>query len=133
MRGFVGGVSTRVLENSWSETNSSGTLPIISAKDTYSSSISTDYFVEKGSYFRMRTFQLGYKVPANVANKVRLNNLRVYLQGQNLFTITNYTGADPDISIVGDNNNTGDDQFMGVDQANYPNARQFIFGVNLGF
>lgn len=133
MRGFVGGVSTRVLENSWSESNPNGTLPIISSKDTYSSGISTDYFVEKGSYFRMRTLQIGYKVPANVASKVRLNNLRVYVQGQNLFTITDYTGADPDISIVGDNNNTGDDQFMGVDQANYPNARQFIFGINLGF
>jgi TonB-dependent starch-binding outer membrane protein SusC len=129
----VGGVSTRVLENSWSESNPNGTLPIISSKDTYSSGISTDYFVEKGSYFRMRTLQLGYKVPASVASKVRLNNLRVYLQGQNLFTITDYTGADPDISIVGENNTTGDDQFMGVDQANYPNSRQIIFGVNLGF
>jgi TonB-dependent starch-binding outer membrane protein SusC len=133
LRGFVGGVSTRVLENSWSESNPNGTLPIISSKDTYSSGISTDYFVEKGSYFRMRTLQLGYKVPASVASKVRLNNLRVYLQGQNLFTITDYTGADPDISIVGENNTTGDDQFMGVDQANYPNSRQIIFGVNLGF
>jgi hypothetical protein len=133
LRGFVGGVSTRVLENSWSESNPNGTLPIISSKDTYSSSISTDYFVEKGSYFRMRTLQLGYKVPAAVSNRVRLNNVRVYLQGQNLFTVTNYTGADPDISIVGDNNNSADDQFMGVDQANYPNSRQFIFGVNLGF
>ncbi|WP_168193941.1 TonB-dependent receptor [Pontibacter sp. SGAir0037] len=133
LRGFVGGVSTRVLENSWSETNRGGTLPIISNADNYSSTISTDYYVEKGSYLRMRTLQLGYTLPTAVANKIHLNNLRVYLQGQNLFTVTNYTGADPDISIVGDNNSTADDQFMGVDQANYPNSRQFIFGINFGF
>ncbi|MGV3639284.1 MAG: SusC/RagA family TonB-linked outer membrane protein [Adhaeribacter sp.] len=132
LRGFVGGVSTRVLEDSWTPQNTGASLPIISSKDTYSSSISTDYFVEKGSYFRMRTLQLGYKVPADVASKVRLNNVRFYVQGQNLFTITEYTGADPDISIVGDNNTTGNDRFMGVDQANYPNSRQFIFGINLG-
>ncbi|RDC61783.1 SusC/RagA family TonB-linked outer membrane protein [Adhaeribacter pallidiroseus] len=133
LRGFVGGVSTRVLENSWTPQNPGATLPIISSKDTYSSSISSSYFVEKGSYFRMRTLQIGYKMPASFANKLRLNNFRVYLQGQNLFTITKYTGADPDISIVGDNNATDNDRFMGVDQANYPNSRQFIIGINLGF
>ncbi|QNF31470.1 SusC/RagA family TonB-linked outer membrane protein [Adhaeribacter swui] len=133
MRGFVGGVSTRVLENSWSPTNPGGSLPIISSADTYSSGISTDYFIEKGSYLRMRTLQIGYKLPAAAASKLRLNNLRVYIQGQNLFTVTKYTGADPDISLISDNTANNDDQFMGVDQANYPNSRQFIFGINLGF
>ncbi|PSR54948.1 hypothetical protein AHMF7605_16270 [Adhaeribacter arboris] len=133
LRGFVGGVSTRVLEDSWTPENRGAKLPLIKSTDTYSSSISTDYFIEKGSYFRMRTLQIGYKLPAAAANKLHLNNFRVYLQGQNLFTITKYTGADPDISIVGDNNSTTNDQFMGVDQANYPNSRQFIIGVNLGF
>jgi TonB-linked SusC/RagA family outer membrane protein len=132
LRGFVGGVSTRALTDSWTPQNPGATLPILSSKDTYSSSISTDYFIEKGSYLRMRTLQLGYKVPAAVSSKVRLNNVRFYVQGQNLFTITKYTGADPDISIVGDNNTTNNDRFMGVDQANYPNARQIIFGINLG-
>lgn len=132
LRGFVGGVSTRVLTDSWTPQNPGARLPVISSKDTYSSSISTDYFIEKGSYFRMRTLQLGYKVPAEVSGRIRLNNVRFYIQGQNLFTITDYTGADPDISIVGDNNTTGNDRFMGVDQANYPNSRQIIFGINLG-
>ncbi len=129
LRGFVGGVSTRVLEDSWTPERRDATLPRINASDNFSGQISSDFYIEKGSYLRMRTLQLGYRVPAAISSRARLNNVRLYIQGQNLFTITNYQGADPDISIIGG----GDDLFMGVDQANYPNSRQFIFGVNLGF
>jgi len=74
--------------------------------------------------------QLGYTLPANIISKAKLSNVRVYLQAQNLFTITKYSGADPDVNLQ---NVDFSDEIMGVDQAGYPSSRQFIIGLNLGF
>jgi hypothetical protein len=87
--------------------------------------------VESGSYLRLRNLQLGYTVPKAAVGKLGLENVRVYVQGQNLFTITKYTGADPDVNIQSDNAN--EELLLGVDQAGFPQARQFILGVNVGF
>lgn len=137
LRGFVGGVSTRVLNDSWTPENRNASLPVLNSSDPYSGTISSNFYVESGSYLRLRTLQLGYTVPTNVLSKIRLSNVRVYLQGQNLFTITNYTGPDPDISIQSSGNVAGtdipDELLLGVDQSGFPNSRQFILGVNIGF
>ncbi len=127
LRGFVGGVSERVLTDSWSETNREGTLPVINANDTYSNSISTSYYIEDGSYLRLRQLQLGYTFPESVVSKVGLGRARVYVQGQNLFTVTNYTGPDPDINIL------GGELSMGVDQFRTPSPAVYIAGVSIGF
>jgi TonB-dependent starch-binding outer membrane protein SusC len=126
LRGFVGGVSERVLTDSWSETNTGGTLPIINANDTYSGSISTDYYIESGSYLRLRQLQIGYNIPEQVLNRFGISKARVYLQGQNLFTITKYSGPDPDINIL------GGELSMGVDQFRTPAPSVYIIGVNFG-
>jgi hypothetical protein len=131
LRGFVGGVSTRVLENSWTPENRNATLPVLNQNDSYSSSISSSYYVESGSYLRLRNLQLGYTVPKATVGKLGLENVRVYVQGQNLFTITKYTGADPDVNIQ--SNEANEELLLGVDQAGFPQARQFILGVNVGF
>jgi len=127
LRGFVGGVSERVLTDSWSPTNTGGTLPILNANDTYSGSISTDYYIERGSFLRLRQLQIGYTLPASALSKVGLSRARVYVQGQNLFTITNYSGPDPDINIQ------GGELSMGVDQFRTPSPQIFMIGVNFGF
>ncbi len=131
LRGFVGGVSTRVLEDSWTPENRDATLPVLNQNDSYSSSITSSYYVESGSYLRLRNLQVGYTVPKAAAGKLGLENVRVYVQGQNLFTITKYSGADPDVNIQSDNAN--EELLLGVDQAGFPQARQFILGVNVGF
>jgi TonB-linked SusC/RagA family outer membrane protein len=132
MRVFVGGVSERVLTEGWTPEKPSGALPYLApgAENGYTPfirSTPSDYYVEDGSYLRGRTFQIGYNVPASLANRLALQKARLYFQGQNYFTITNYTGADPDINIQ------GSDLFMGVDQTSYPNSRQFLLGLNLTF
>ena len=127
LRGFVGGVSQRVLDNSWSTTNTGGTLPILNINDTYSNSISNSYYIESGSYLRMRTLQFGYTIPTASVKKLGLSRARVYVTGQNMFTITNYLGPDPDIAIQ------GGDLTMGVDQFRTPQPRTFTLGVSLGF
>jgi hypothetical protein len=73
--------------------------------------------------------QIGYSVPLSVATRLKMQRARVYIQGQNLFTITKYSGPDPDISIQGTN---GDLQ-MGLDESAYPNPRQFLIGLNFTF
>jgi TonB-linked SusC/RagA family outer membrane protein len=126
---FQGNRSVRMLEQSWrpGADNSNAVLPILDATDTYSNSIANTYMVESGSYLRARTIQLGYNFPVSLSNRLSMNNLRVYMQGQNLFTITNYSGIDPDVSTLG--NETG----MGIDMGWYPNPKQYLLGINLAF
>jgi TonB-linked SusC/RagA family outer membrane protein len=141
MRVFVGGVSTRVLYDGWTPENNNATLPQLGsgASDGYTPFIrgaSNDYYVEDGSFLRGRTIQLGYTIPSTVASKVGLSNVRIYIQGQNYFTVTNYSGPDPDISIQGANasaNNQNGDLRMGLDDAAFPNPRQVLVGLNLSF
>ncbi|MBU1820861.1 MAG: TonB-dependent receptor, partial [Bacteroidetes bacterium] len=125
LRGFVGGYNTEVLTDSWTPQNPNASLPILNANDTYSGSISTSFYVESGSFLRARQMQIGYTIPSNVLKKIGMSRARVYLQGQNMFTITNYSGPDPDIGIL------GNELQMGVDQFRTPAPRTIIFGVNL--
>jgi TonB-dependent starch-binding outer membrane protein SusC len=127
LRGFVGGVSERALTDSWSESNTGGTLPILNINDTYSGGISSDYYIESGSYFRLRQLQIGYTFPEATVQKIGLGRARLYVQGQNLFTITDYSGPDPDINIQG-----GDLQ-MGVDQFRTPSPSVYLVGASIGF
>lgn len=126
---FQGNRSQRMLERSWTEgaDNSNALLPILDATDTYSNNIANTYLMEDASYLRARTVQLGYTLPQEIGNKIGLNSLRVYLQAQNLFTITKYSGIDPDVTTLGPE--TG----MGIDMGWYPNPKQYLLGVSLGF
>jgi hypothetical protein len=126
---FQGNRSRTMLEQSWSPEgdNSDAVLPILDATDTYSNNIASTYLLEDGSYLRARTMQLGYTIPSETVNRIGLNRLRVYLQAQNVFVITNYSGIDPDVTSLGPE--TG----MGIDQGWYPNPKQFLMGVSIGF
>ncbi|MEG2179302.1 MAG: TonB-dependent receptor [Bacteroidales bacterium] len=84
----------------------------------------SDWYVENGSYLRLKNLQLGYTLPSSVTKKMYLENLRVFVAAQNLFTITNYSGLDPEIG----NDNP---QYMGIDMGFYPQARTFMFGLSL--
>jgi TonB-dependent starch-binding outer membrane protein SusC len=109
-------------------------LPVLDASDGYSNQRS-DFYVEDGSYFRARNIQLGYTLPNAAVSRVGIDRLRIYVQAQNAFTFTKYSGLDPDVTI--DNIQEGyvarRDYTIGVDRGRYPMARQIIFGVNLEF
>ena len=84
----------------------------------------SDFFLEDGTYFRIRNLNLGYTFPG--LDKWKIDRLRVYFSALNPFTFTKYEGYDPEVG--------GDGLFLrGVDRGNYPVARQFIMGVQLGF
>lgn len=133
---FSSNISEDVLTQSWTEggDNSSATLPRWDLSDTNASQ-SSDFYVEDGSYLRAQNITLGYDVPTN--NILGLDRLRVYVQGQNLFTITGYSGVDPDLSNVnigvtvdGQQQNDG---WKGYDLGNYPTSKIFMIGVNAAF
>jgi len=90
----------------------------------------SDRYVEKGDYFRLKNLQIGYALPSEVIEKIGLSKLRLYATGQNLFTITKYTGLDPE--VVGANGN-GDFLSRGFDNGNFPSLRTGILGIQLGF
>jgi hypothetical protein len=97
---------------------------------------SSSFYVENGSYLRGKTLQLGYTFPRSLLSRIKMSNLRIYAQAQNFFTITKYSGTDPDLGLISGASidQTGSsDQNLGVDYSGYPNPRQFLLGINLSF
>ncbi|MET3879838.1 TonB-linked SusC/RagA family outer membrane protein [Chitinophaga sp. OAE865] len=89
---------------------------------------SWDRLVEDGSYLRVKTVQLGYNLSKETLHRIKLAGLKVYVNVQNLFTITNYSGLDPEVSRYGSDNVS-----PGFDSGAYPNARTISFGINASF
>jgi TonB-dependent starch-binding outer membrane protein SusC len=129
---FPSNKSIRLLKDSWSPTNPNALLPKNDASDNQPS-LPVSYYLEKGSYFRAKNIEVGYSFPASTLSKMGMSRLRVYLQTTNLFTITKYTGYDPDITQRNPGDQFGSDKTIGVDYGNYPKPRIFTLGVNLKF
>jgi len=128
---FQGNRSKDMLYNSWKAQGDVAMLPRLNANDTFSQQIST-YFVEDGSYMRLKNIQLTYTVPTTVLKKIRLSSMQIYVQGQNLFTLTGYKGLDPDINI---RNSGADNQdiHMGIDEGAFPVSKSYNVGLRVGF
>ncbi len=103
----------------WTPSNPSSTQPRLTDADPNKNLTKfSSLYLEKGDYFRLRTFQIGYTLPKSVTSKIGLQKFRVYALSENLFTITGYSGYDPE---------------LGVDRGVYPQARSFVFGINANF
>jgi len=110
------------------------TLPVLDGGDNYSSQRNS-YYVEDGSFTRLRNLQVGYSLNAANLKKLGLSRARFYVQGQNLLTFTKYSGLDPDVTItnITEGYNSQRDLSIGLDNGRYPLARSIIVGVNLEF
>lgn len=96
----------------------------------------SDYYVEDGSYLRLKNAQLGYTLPDKLTSKVGIQKFRIYVGAKNMLTFTKYTGFDPEFSYTPVNSATGvtDEMQQGIDKAgNYPQSRMYLVGVNLQF
>ena len=104
--------------------------PIIDENDQYSSTYS-DFYVDDASYLRLRNLQIGYNIPT----QSWFSNMRIYVQGQNLFTVTSYEGLDPALPSQDRSNAAGNtsDQTNGIDRGTYPSNRIFTLGINATF
>lgn len=129
--------STRVLD-SWTPNNLDATLPELSASITNNEGTANSFFVEDGSYMRLKNLQIGYTFDQRVSDLLGMDSVRFYLQGTNLFTITGYDGVDPELqprfTTKSDGRTGGVDNFtIGVSDNNYPLASIYSLGVNLKF
>ncbi|MEL6357193.1 MAG: TonB-dependent receptor, partial [Bacteroidota bacterium] len=121
----------RAVLDAWTPSNADSNIPALNINDTESRKISS-FYVEDGTYVRLKQLQLGYTLPSTFGGDV-ISNLRFYVQAQNLFTITDYSGLDPALSTFGLAGGDADDLFMGVDYGNYPTARIIMLGVSAAF
>ncbi|MGH7470515.1 MAG: SusC/RagA family TonB-linked outer membrane protein [Longimicrobiales bacterium] len=110
----------------WTPTNASNTEPRAIWGDPNANTRTSSRFVEDGSYWRLKNLVLGYRVPASLASKVGAASLRVYIQGQNLFTDTEYSGFDPEVNSGGNSSTT-----RGWDFYALPQPRTITFGFNM--
>ena len=85
-------------------------------------------FVEDGSYLRLKTATLSYDFNKKWLDKIHLSRLQIYVTGQNLLTLTKYTGYDPEVNAYGQNAVA-----QGVDYGTYPQSKAIIFGLNVEF
>lgn len=129
--------STREL-NSWTPTNTNTNIPRVVMGDPNGNSRNSSRWLEDGSYFKITSVELGVTIPDYLLKRAGITHLRVYLQGENLYTLTKYTGFDPDF---------GSDGLWdrGVDHGSYPNKaftafsgglpnpRTLLVGLQLGF
>ncbi len=86
------------------------------------------YFLEDGSYLRVKDISLSYDIPRNIINKIHLTRLMPYVSATNLITITGYKGMDPEVNQYG---NSG--AVQGIDWGTYPMCRSFVFGLKVEF
>ena len=110
----------------WTVDNPSSENPRVTTSATRNG-VFSDYFVEDGSYLRVRNVQIGYLLPKNISNKLGSDYVRIYFSANNLFTLTNYMGYDPDIGSAGGALSNG------IDYGFYPQARTIMGGINIKF
>ncbi len=125
---FQGAKSKTALYDSWTPSHQNATAPIQENAGSFSTNtVPNSYYIEDGSYLRAKNAQIGYRLPADLLSKLKIESARIYVQAANLFTLTKYTGPDPEVGQV--QNSTA----FGLDEGTYPNTKQFLIGLNLSF
>lgn len=123
---FNGGLSKKALYETWGSpylaNNADATLPMLDQNSN--SQTASSAFVEDGSFLRFKTLRLSYRLPETFLSNINVRNVMVYAQMTNLFTITKYSGLDPELYRSGDG--------MGLDNGSWPTSKQIMFGITLG-
>lgn len=101
--------------------------------DTYSGTNPSSYYVENASFLRLKNVVLGYTFPQKWLKKATISNLRVYIQAENILTITGYDGLDPEFTNADMDATDGSDLKRGIDMGGWPSTMRFLFGVNFAF
>ena len=121
-----GSKSHTALYDSWTPDRKNAKVSIQESTASFgTSSAPNSYYVENGSYLRAKNAQVGYTLPSKLLSKYSVEKLRIYVQAANFFTITKYSGIDPEI--------TGNSTSFGIDEGGYAQPRQYLVGVNLQF
>lgn len=111
--------------NRWTGPGTSNSMPRMTLDRANENYRTSDLFVESGNYVSLKNLTIGYTLPDFIIKKATFSSLRVYITGQNLFMITNYSGFTPELGYTDGNKQRG------VDVAQYPSVRSFTFGLTL--
>ncbi|AUC86291.1 TonB-dependent receptor [Polaribacter sp. ALD11] len=111
--------------NAWTPTNTDTNIPRAVLGDPNQNNRASTRFLHDGGYLRVKTIQLGYTLSDEVLEKLKVDNLRIYVTGQNLFTATSYNGLDPEVG--------GSVLSQGIDRTLYPKYKSVIVGLQLKF
>ncbi len=129
--GFVGveNIGSDYFANHWTPSNPSNRYTRFTYNDdVIASNVPSSQYVEDGSFLRLKNLQVGYTIPSHIVGSTVMPKIRVYASAQNLFTITNYSGIDPEIGVSG-----GSATASGIDAGNYPLSRYYTIGLNVTF
>ncbi|HTE00364.1 MAG TPA: TonB-dependent receptor [Mucilaginibacter sp.] len=114
--------------NFWTTANPNSNIPSPRGGLANNNLVMSDRFLESASFLRIQNVRVGYNLPTRWARYVKLNRLKVYVSGQNLYVITKYTGLDPEVGSFNQN-----PTLMNVDNGRYPAPRTIVFGINAEF
>lgn len=125
--GTPGAYSKDLVFDSWTPQNLNPKAPVAEAlSSSFSDGRGSSFYVENGSFLKSRSLMLGYSLDPSVLKRSGISRFRIYIQAANLFTLTKYSGLDPEL--------LGTSESFGIDVANYPNNfKNYILGVNVSF
>ncbi|MHA7111372.1 SusC/RagA family TonB-linked outer membrane protein [Sunxiuqinia elliptica] len=110
----------------WTGEGTSTSIPRMTNQNSNRNWRSSDLYIKDGSYARLKNIQLGYSLPNSLLQKAAISRLRVFVSAENLVTITDYDGFDPEIA-------SGGYTTIGIDRGIYPQSRTIIIGANITF
>ncbi len=110
----------------WTGSGTSNETPRFTWSDVNQNNRVSDLYIEDGSFLRLKNIQIGYSFPQTLLSKIGATVFRLYISGENLITITNYSGADPEIGALSSFD-------IGIDRGIYPQARTFRVGTTITF
>lgn len=114
-----------VYNQAWRGEGTSNTVPIMTTVNANDNFRISDYYIEDGSYVRLKNIQLGYTLPTSLSSKINVKYVRIWLGGTNLLTFTKYTGFDPEIGLTASPLSAGNDSFA------YPQTKEFTIGIKV--
>lgn len=124
-------------DNRWNGEGTSNNVPRVTSQG-YNYQVS-DFFVQDASFLRLRTLQLGYTLPESICKKMKMNRLRVYATGTNIWTKQKYTGYSPEIANTNYRDKFSTNAFTGnvldanIDRGTYPITKSWVFGIDVNF
>lgn len=130
---FGGNRSKTMRDYSWEPGKTNAKLPILDSNDSWGGAVSSSYYVEDGSFLKLKNLVLGYTLPKELIQKATISNLRLYIQAENLLTFTKYSGLDPEITNMETGAGSGADLRRGLDAGGWPTTMRLLFGVNFAF
>lgn len=129
----LGNVLAESVTSTWTPENTSGTLPQRGFYGTSHGGWVNSRFVESSDYIRLKNVTLTYALPSRLLSKVKISNMHVFVNAQNLYTWTSYEGLDPEIGNLAQVNQQNRNVGRGIDFNAYPLAKMYLMGLRLTF